>query len=323
MNSYTFMVLDDVEEGEEISSQIVSYVKEFSCGGSKAPGPDALVPKVNDPLTINDFRIDVGKDKVNVSHLQSADDALIIGEWSRTNIKNLSRILTCFDLASGLKVRNSPLWYSFPRLFRLESQPNCRVCDRAPAILTAAPTSCSVQRGDGPYIGPQLELPRSPVDLNEILELESLIYNLQITSNHDNWECLIDPSRNFMVKGMRNAITNTSMPSNPSLTRWNKLVPIKVNIASWRIENRRIPTQVNLDLRGIDLHSVRCSNCDEDLETEEHLLVNCTFAKNTWLEIIKWWNIRDVHMDNLNDVFSLENHANLPPVLSNMLDAVV
>nr|GEY73789.1 reverse transcriptase domain, reverse transcriptase zinc-binding domain protein [Tanacetum cinerariifolium] len=48
--------------------------------------------------------IDVGMDKVNVSHLKFADDALIIREWSKTNIKNLSRILTCFYLASGLKV---------------------------------------------------------------------------------------------------------------------------------------------------------------------------------------------------------------------------
>ncbi|GKB29832.1 putative RNA-directed DNA polymerase, eukaryota, reverse transcriptase zinc-binding domain protein [Tanacetum coccineum] len=48
--------------------------------------------------------IQVGKDKIHVSHLQFADDALIIGVWSRTNAKNLSRILTCFHLAPCLKV---------------------------------------------------------------------------------------------------------------------------------------------------------------------------------------------------------------------------
>ncbi|GKF71593.1 putative RNA-directed DNA polymerase, eukaryota, reverse transcriptase zinc-binding domain protein, partial [Tanacetum coccineum] len=37
-------------------------------------------------------------------HLQYADDALILGEWSLVNAKNLSRILTCFHIASGLKV---------------------------------------------------------------------------------------------------------------------------------------------------------------------------------------------------------------------------
>ncbi|GKB83290.1 hypothetical protein Tco_0950185 [Tanacetum coccineum] len=66
----------------------------------------------------------VGKDKVHILHLQFADDALIMGKWSLLNAKNLSRILTCFHLASGLKeeywVGDSPLKCSFPRPFRLE-----------------------------------------------------------------------------------------------------------------------------------------------------------------------------------------------------------
>ncbi|GKE10842.1 putative RNA-directed DNA polymerase, eukaryota, reverse transcriptase zinc-binding domain protein [Tanacetum coccineum] len=48
--------------------------------------------------------IEVGKDKVYVSHLQFADDALIMRVWSKINVLNLSRLLTCFHLASGLKV---------------------------------------------------------------------------------------------------------------------------------------------------------------------------------------------------------------------------
>ncbi|GJT17711.1 hypothetical protein Tco_0876417 [Tanacetum coccineum] len=35
------------------------------------------------------------------------DDGLILGEWSLANTKNLSRILTCFHLASSLKVNFS------------------------------------------------------------------------------------------------------------------------------------------------------------------------------------------------------------------------
>ncbi|GJY43054.1 putative RNA-directed DNA polymerase, eukaryota, reverse transcriptase zinc-binding domain protein [Tanacetum coccineum] len=50
------------------------------------------------------YGIIVGKDKIHVSHLQFADDALILGEWSILNANNLPRILTCFHLASGLKV---------------------------------------------------------------------------------------------------------------------------------------------------------------------------------------------------------------------------
>nr|GEZ40502.1 hypothetical protein [Tanacetum cinerariifolium] len=48
--------------------------------------------------------IKVGTDKIYISYLQFADDALIMGEWSHSNARNLLRILTCFHLASGLKV---------------------------------------------------------------------------------------------------------------------------------------------------------------------------------------------------------------------------
>nr|KAJ0217194.1 hypothetical protein LSAT_V11C300153710 [Lactuca sativa] len=39
-----------------------------------------------------------------ISHLFYADDALFIGEWDESNIKNLARILRCFHISSGLKV---------------------------------------------------------------------------------------------------------------------------------------------------------------------------------------------------------------------------
>lgn len=51
--------------------------------------------------------IKVGSNLVDVSHLQYADDALIIGKWSLENAKNLCRILRCFHMATGLKVNFS------------------------------------------------------------------------------------------------------------------------------------------------------------------------------------------------------------------------
>ncbi|XP_071729150.1 uncharacterized protein [Rutidosis leptorrhynchoides] len=48
--------------------------------------------------------VEVGKDKVVISHLQYADDTIFFGEWSRRNARNLMYLLECFELASGLKV---------------------------------------------------------------------------------------------------------------------------------------------------------------------------------------------------------------------------
>ncbi|GJS28729.1 putative RNA-directed DNA polymerase [Tanacetum coccineum] len=49
----------------------------------------------------------VGLNKIDISHLQFADDALIMGKWSLDNAKNLFRLLRCFHMASGLKVNFS------------------------------------------------------------------------------------------------------------------------------------------------------------------------------------------------------------------------
>nr|GEX79912.1 putative RNA-directed DNA polymerase, eukaryota, reverse transcriptase zinc-binding domain protein [Tanacetum cinerariifolium] len=66
---------------------------------------EALNVEILEATKNNIFKaINVEKDKIQVSHFQFTDDALILGEWSLLNAKNLSRILTCFHLASGLKV---------------------------------------------------------------------------------------------------------------------------------------------------------------------------------------------------------------------------
>ena len=48
--------------------------------------------------------IKVGKLETSVSHLQYADDAVFFGKWNVTNLKNLLKILECFQKLSGLKI---------------------------------------------------------------------------------------------------------------------------------------------------------------------------------------------------------------------------
>nr|GEY38441.1 RNA-directed DNA polymerase, eukaryota [Tanacetum cinerariifolium] len=44
------------------------------------------------------------KGSITISHLFYADDAMFIGEWSDSNLKNVVKILNCFYYASGLKI---------------------------------------------------------------------------------------------------------------------------------------------------------------------------------------------------------------------------
>ncbi|XP_071728610.1 uncharacterized protein [Rutidosis leptorrhynchoides] len=58
----------------------------------------------------------------------------------------------------------------------------------------------------------------------------------------------------------------------------NKLLPQSLGIFNWRVTRRRLPVRIELDKRGIDLHTVRCPLCDEDVESIDHAIVLCKYA---------------------------------------------
>ncbi|GJR89114.1 ankyrin repeat-containing protein [Tanacetum coccineum] len=106
-------------------------------------------------------------------------------------------------------------------------------------------------------------------------------------------------------------ISNTSVDPTFQQTRWNKLLPSKVNILAWRIANKRLPTRANLDKCGIDLESVLCPMCNNDIETESHILISCPIAQSVWKDIFTWWKLSNSHLSALEDVFLLVDRAPL------------
>ena len=117
-------------------------------------------------------------------------------------------------------VGDTPLSTVFPRLFRLETWPLCRVCDRSPVSNSSPASVLTSVPADGlivsePTIPSQYDPPGlrfrwawsrdlRTSDSNELIELQSLLCNLQVTSDQDKWECLIESSRIFFVKGWEN-----------------------------------------------------------------------------------------------------------------------
>ncbi|GKD45668.1 putative RNA-directed DNA polymerase, eukaryota, reverse transcriptase zinc-binding domain protein [Tanacetum coccineum] len=76
---------------------------------------EALHVSLEEAKSKNIFEgVKVGYDKVDISNLQFADDALLMGKWSLTNANNHCRILNCFHLASGLKIN-----FSKSKFFRI------------------------------------------------------------------------------------------------------------------------------------------------------------------------------------------------------------
>lgn len=59
---------------------------------------EGLNVMIKEATRIGAFKgIKVGRDEVELSHLQYADDTIIFGEWNLVNAKNLMRVMKIFQ----------------------------------------------------------------------------------------------------------------------------------------------------------------------------------------------------------------------------------
>ncbi|GKG00077.1 RNA-directed DNA polymerase, eukaryota, reverse transcriptase zinc-binding domain protein, partial [Tanacetum coccineum] len=96
-------------------------------------------------------------------------------------------------------------------------------------------------------------------EFEDLSNLVALLSQLNLSIEEDSWEFTVGATRKFLVKDMRSHITSLSHPWTSQPNRWNNSIPSKVNINTWRAMNSRLPTRTNLDLRGMDLDSIRCA----------------------------------------------------------------
>ncbi|GJX78798.1 reverse transcriptase domain, reverse transcriptase zinc-binding domain protein [Tanacetum coccineum] len=106
-------------------------------------------------------------------------------------------------------------------------------------------------------------------------------------------------------------------------TLWNKLVPKKVNIFTWRALRGRLSVRVELDKRGVDLDSVLCLSCDNIVETCAHCLINCDLTMSVWDKIFNWWDVGIVNAFTIDEVFSSNGNINVPDYYSQVWQAVI
>ncbi|GKD66838.1 RNA-directed DNA polymerase, eukaryota, reverse transcriptase zinc-binding domain protein, partial [Tanacetum coccineum] len=110
---------------------------------------------------------------------------------------------------------------------------------------------------------------------------------------------------------MRSHITNSSLTEYVDPFRWNKILPLKVNINTWCIIHKRVPTRSNIDIKGVDLDFVRCLICDDKIESEEHIFVMCNVTREAWKNIWLWWKIDNTSINILNNAINLADRVSL------------
>nr|GEY03425.1 RNA-directed DNA polymerase, eukaryota [Tanacetum cinerariifolium] len=118
-----------------------------------------------------------------------------------------------------------------------------------------------------------------------------IIKQVTIFQTEDSWRWSCDKMDSFSVNGLRKHLDCLALPSHNLATRWNKIVPRKVNIHVWRLIKDRLPTRFNLWFRGIDDVSLICAVCNNGLESSYHTMSKCIIAIKVWKSVVKWLNL--------------------------------
>lgn len=141
--------------------------------------------------------------------------------------------------------------------------------------------------------------------LGELDELCKMVSSCEIKMNGiDKWKWVLGKEGRFSVRELRGLIDDRTLREtrNRMETVWCRVVPKKVSIFIWRLRNERIPVREVIDYMGIDIHSVLCPCCDEDIKSITHCFLKCKFIKELWHKIFLWWGVgwvNDISMEEL------------------------
>nr|GEZ09993.1 putative ribonuclease H protein At1g65750 family [Tanacetum cinerariifolium] len=246
----------------------------------------------------------VGDDRIEVSHLQYADDAIFFGEWSKENARTLMCILKCFEEVSGLRVN-----YSKSRVYGIG-------VGSGDIEEMAQWMKCSVGEFPFTYLG----LPIGQC-MKRSNAWRPVIENFK--KRLSDWKAKTmsyggmfgDGTRDdgkFMVKTLTKMVEEKTLNEENAEdeTRWNRLVPKKVNIFVWRAIIGKLPVRVGLDKRGIDLDTILCPCCGDIVESCDHSLILCNMAMSVWEKILNWWKLGMVDAFTIRDMFSHDGGDN-------------
>ncbi|GJV60665.1 RNA-directed DNA polymerase, eukaryota [Tanacetum coccineum] len=175
-----------------------------------------------------------------------------------------------------------PLKQTYPRLYFLELDKHVSVASK----LRANSLISSFRRS-----------PRSGIEEEQLLLLISNTSSVILPNISDRWSWLLDPSGDFSVKSTREFIDDSMLPKTDVPTRWVKSIPIKINIFAWRVSLDKLPTRLNLSLRGLDIRSIICPLCSIVVKSTSHLLFSCQLARQLMIKVVHWWELeyQDFH----------------------------
>ncbi|GKE28314.1 RNA-directed DNA polymerase, eukaryota, reverse transcriptase zinc-binding domain protein, partial [Tanacetum coccineum] len=200
-----------------------------------------------------------------------------------------------------------PLKATFPRIYLLDSDKNCNIASRV-----CLNDWSSVLRHS----------PRGGVESNQFCDLLNIIRGISLSDQRDSWQWSVDSAKGYTVASARSLIDSAILETGSEATRWNRNIPIKVNVFLWRLKLNKLPSRVNLDRRSVDVESILYPICLEDLETVNHSFFNCGLAKDMWASLAKWWELDISVCDNIAEWFVWLDSLRIPLKVRLILEGV-
>lgn len=166
----------------------------------------------------------------------------------------------------------TPLATLYPRLFALEISRNCTIAERFRSLDTRSGFQWNWRHE--PAVGSLLHLQNLT---NKLVDA-----NLSLSDTADDWKWCLNPSSGFTVSSLRSALDDFLLGNSGIKTRWNKLIPIKLNILRWRLERKRLPTLKNLSSIRVNVQHQTCALYGRGCDFEDHILWHCSVVKDVW-----------------------------------------
>jgi hypothetical protein len=122
----------------------------------------------------------------------------------------------------------------------------------------------------------------------------------------DRWRWLLDTVAGYSVKGTYQYITTSvnSIERGRFDAVWQRQVPLKVSVFTWRLLRQRLPTRDNLLRRGIIYQDgTFCIGGCGCAETAAHLILQCEVFGSVWHYVYRWVGISFIAPATIGDHF--------------------
>lgn len=259
--------------------------------------------------------LQIGSGNLILTHLQYADDTVIVGVNSKENIKAAKFILKWYELVSGLRIN-----FKKSKLITI----NCSTfwSESAAAILNCCtgklPSSyLGLPIGDSPS---KITAPRGR-SLSEFQALLNMLSDIMLTpfsKDAIKWSL----SSTFSVASVYSQLGQHSriLPKAIVDAIWIKWSPPRTRVFSWKLAHVALPTKWNLLCRGIiatDFDPI-CLLCGSELEDHNHLFIHCSVTQRLWYSLLKWWNLPFIFPEGVQDLFQQTQSISTAPGINSL-----